>query len=287
MNALRRDVSAAAAHLRAAGVPSPEHDARALAAHSLGLEPRELWRADAVGPDFADLVRRRAARVPLQHLTGRAYFRHVELAVGPGVFVPRPETELVAQAAIDAATPLDAPVVVDLCTGSGAIALAVADEVLHAHVYAVEVSPEAHAWAARNCAAAAAALRLGDAAEAFEDLEGTVDVVVSNPPYIPAASVPLDPEVREHDPAIALWSGEDGLETVRVVVRAAARLLRVGGLAVVEHADSQGEAVPAVFATAGGWRDVRDHADLTGRPRFTTARLDRRELDRRDGGSDR
>ena len=282
VNRLHHDLAAAAAHLRAAGVPSPEHDARVLAAHSLGLEPRELWRADAVGPDFADLVRRRAARVPLQHLTGRAYFRHVELAVGPGVFVPRPETELVAQAAIDAAAPLDAPVVVDLCTGSGAIALAVADEVPRAHVYAVELSADAHAWAARNCAGTPVELRLGDTADAFPELDGTVDVVVSNPPYIPAASVPLDPEVRDHDPPIALWSGEDGLETVRVVVRTAARLLRAGGLAVVEHADSQGDAVPALFAAAAGWRDVRDHADLTGRPRFTTARLDRP-----DGGHDR
>ena len=265
------DIATAAARLHAAGVPSPEHDARELAACSLGLARAQLWRAAAVGPIFWSYVARRERREPLQHITGRAHFRTVTLAVGPGVFVPRPETELVAQAAIDAAAPLAKPVVVDLCTGSGAIALAVAAEVPHARVHAVELDPAAYAWAQRNCTGSSIDLRHGDAAEAFSDLDGCVDVVVSNPPYIPWDSQPLDPEVREHDPAVALWSGEDGLDTVRAVQRTARRLLRTGGTLVVEHADVQGEAVPALLRAASGWRQVADHADLTGRPRFTTA----------------
>jgi release factor glutamine methyltransferase len=269
---LRDDLGAATARLAAAGVPSPRRDAEELAAHSVGTDRRELWRVAAVGADFWPYVERRAGREPLQHITGRAYFRHLTLAVGRGVFVPRPETELVAGAAIDEARRVRDPVVVDLCTGSGAIALAVADEVPAARVHAVEVSPDAHRWARRNCAGTKVELRLGDAADAFPELDGTVDVVVSNPPYIPLGSVPLEPEVTDHDPPVALWSGEDGLDTVRVVVRSAARLLKDGGLLVVEHADAQGEAVPDVVAGAGGWRDIADHADLAGRSRYTTAR---------------
>jgi release factor glutamine methyltransferase len=260
--------------LAGAGVPSPRYDAEELAAHVAGVSRGQLWRVDAVDEvAYRAAVGRRAAREPLQHITGRAYFRHLTLAVGPGVFVPRPETELVAGAAIEQARRLARPVVVDLCAGSGAIALAVSGELPEAVVHAVEVDPLAHAWAERNCAGSGVDLRLGDAAEAFPDLDGSVDVVVSNPPYIPAAAAPLDPEVRDHDPAVALWSGPDGLDAVRVVERAAARLLRPGGLVVVEHADAQGRSAPAVFTAAARWADVADHADLSGRPRFVTARL--------------
>jgi release factor glutamine methyltransferase len=265
-------VRAAAGELAAAGVPSPQFDAEELAAFSLGVQRKDLWRASGVGPEFAAYVRRRAAREPLQHITGRAHFRHLTLAVGPGVFVPRPETEVVVEAATAATAGIAAPVVVDLGTGSGAIALSVAHELPGARVHAVEADPGAYAWAARNAAGTGVDLRLGDMADAFPDLDGTVDVVVSNPPYIPVGALVRDPEVATHDPALALWSGPDGLDAVRVVERVAARLLRAGGTVVVEHADLQGESAPAVFAATGRWTGVADHRDLAGRDRYLTAR---------------
>jgi release factor glutamine methyltransferase len=222
---------------------------------------------------YAALLARRATREPLQHLTGTAAFRHVELEVGPGVFVPRPETELLAGWAIEQASALSAPVVVDLCTGSGAIAKAVADELPEADVHAVELDEQAYAWAGRNLAGTGVDLRLGDAAEAFPDLDGAVDVVVANPPYIPlGAWESVAPEARDHDPALALWSGTDGLDAIRAIERTAWRLLKPGGFVGVEHADAQGEGAPAVFSQSEHrWRDVRDNPDLAGRPRFTTA----------------
>ena len=274
----------AVAALAAGGVASPEADAAALLAHVLGTTRGGLVLVDAVPAAEAEryraLVARRAAREPLQHLTGSAAFRHVELAVGPGVFVPRPETELLAGWAVERATALlatvPAPVVVDLCTGSGAIAAALADEVPQARVHAVELSPDAHAWAERNLAGTGVDLRLGDAFSAFDDLLGAVDVVVCNPPYVPLeAWESVAPEARDHDPHLALFSGEDGLDAIRVLAVRAAQLLRVGGVLGVEHADVQGRSVPAVLAATGRWVDVRDHEDLAGRARFTTARLAR------------
>jgi release factor glutamine methyltransferase len=277
-------VRAAAAVLREAGVASPEYDAAELLAHVLGTGRSALAFVESITPAqadaFAELVARRAAREPLQHLTGSAAFRHVEVAVGPGVFVPRPETELVAGWAVDEAHAVIAagrvPVVVDLCTGSGAIALSVATEVTTALVHAVELGERAHEWAARNLAGSGVDLRHGDMADAFTDLDGTVDVVVCNPPYIPLeAYESVAPEARDHDPELALFSGEDGLAALRVAERVAARLLRRSGVVGVEHADVQGESAPAVFVAAGRWSEVRDHADLAGRPRFVTARLAR------------
>jgi release factor glutamine methyltransferase len=278
VSALRTSVARAADRLAEAGVPSPQFDAESLAAYALGVERRDLWKHPSLGAadaDFQSFVDRRCAREPLQHITGAAHFRHLTLAVGPGVFVPRPETELVAEAAIGWAARLPAARVVDLCTGSGAIALAVATEVPTATVHAVEADPAAFEWARRNCAGSAVDLRLGDMATAFDDLDGTVDVVVSNPPYIPAGAVIRDPEVAAHDPAAALWSGADGLDAIRVVERVAARLLHVGGVVVVEHADLQGESAPEVFRAAGRWTDVTDHRDLAGRDRYLTATLRR------------
>jgi release factor glutamine methyltransferase len=276
----------AVSRLRAGGVASPESDAAVMLAHVLGVEPSRLPLLDAVtaadAADFDRLVARRAAREPLQHLTGVAGFRYAELAVGPGVFVPRPETELLAGWAVDRARELTATgrpaVVVDLGTGSGAIALAVATEARGARVVAVERDEEAARWAARNLSDAigkgGAELRVGDMAECCPDLDGAVDVVVSNPPYIPwDAYESVAPEARDHDPSLALWSGEDGLDAIRVVERVAARLLRPGGHVGVEHADAQGEAAPAVFSGSGRWQQVRDHPDLAGRPRYLTARL--------------
>jgi release factor glutamine methyltransferase len=273
---LRAALATAVARLSAAGVPSPRFDAEELAAFSLAVDRRELWRHDAPGEDFDAYVDRRAAREPLQHITGRAHFRRLTLAVGPGVFVPRPETEVVAGVAIDAALSVRdrtgrPPVVVDLGTGSGAIALAVADEVPEASVLAVEADPAAHPWAVRNCAGSRVELRLGDMADAFAELDAQVDIVVSNPPYIPLGAHIRNAEVAVHDPARALWSGTDGLDAIRVVEQVAARLLRAGGVVVVEHADVQGVAAPAVLVATGRWRDVEDHRDLAGRDRYVTA----------------
>ena len=280
MSPLRSLRRAAADRLRDAGVASPERDADELLAHVLGttlgrlplLESADETEVEA----YEALVTRRAAREPLQHLLGTAAFRHVELEVGPGVFVPRPETELLAGWAIEQATPLASPVVVDLCTGSGAIARAVADEVPHARVHAVELDEAAHHWAVRNLAGTGVDLRLGDLADAFDDLAGTVDVVVCNPPYIPLdAWESVAPEARDHDPHLALFSGDDGLVAMRVLERRAALLLKSGGVVGAEHADVQGASAPAVFSTTGRWAEVRDHTDLAGRALYLTARLAR------------
>ncbi len=272
---------AGAALLREAGVASPERDADLLLAHVLGVPLGRLALVeDLAGPDqehYDALLARRAAREPLQHLTGTAAFRHVDLAVGPGVFVPRPETELLAGWAIDEARGLGRPaVVVDLCTGSGAIARAVVDEVPDAEVHAVELDEPALAWAERNLAGTGVDLRHGDLGTAFDDLVGRVDVVVCNPPYIPLeAWESVAAEARDHDPHLALFSGQDGLDAIRVLERRAAGLLRPGGVVGAEHADVQGESAPGVFAASGRWVEVIDHRDLAGRPRYVTARLAR------------
>jgi release factor glutamine methyltransferase len=278
----RELVRRAAGTLAAAGVASPEHDAAELLAHVLGTTRGRLALVDSLTREqqeaYDGLVERRAGREPLQHLTGTAAFRHVEVAVGPGVFVPRPETELLAGWGIDRAREVTdrAPVVVDLCTGSGAIALSVATEVPSAEVHAVELDRGAWQWAARNLEGSGVDLREGDMASAFGELDGTVDVVLCNPPYIPLdAYESVEPEARDHDPQLALFSGDDGLSALRVLEQVAARLLRPGGVVGAEHADVQGGAAPAVFSSSGRWAEVRDHRDLTGRPRFLTARLAR------------
>lgn len=273
-------LAAATGRLAEAGVPSPEYDAAELLAHVLGTSRARLFAVETVTPEqqaeLDALVERRAGREPLQHLTGVAHFRHVTLAVGPGVFVPRPETELLAGWAIEEAAGRDRPVVLDLGTGSGAIAAAVADEVPSARVHALELDEGAHEWAARNLSGTGVDLRQGDLATAFDDLVGHVDVIASNPPYIPlTAWESVAPEARDHDPELALWSGGDGLDTIRVLEARAAALLRDGGVIGVEHADVQGESAPAVFSEAGRWAEVKDHHDLAGRPRFLTARLAR------------
>jgi release factor glutamine methyltransferase len=295
-----------------AGVASPQADAEVLLAHALGVDRSELRRLVVLGrevPDdaagvFTGLVSRRAAREPLQHLTGVAAFRHLELAVGPGVFVPRPETEEVAQVAIDEAAKVvgeqGSAVVVDLCTGTGAIALAVATEVPGTRVHAVELDKDAHAWAERNVDALSAEaaragteadiepgapperiVRLvkGDARTALYGIDGQADVVVSNPPYVPSDAVPVDPEVAEHDPAVALYGlGPDGLEVPRGITDAAARLLRPGGLYVMEHAEVQAEAARDMVAAARDadgrpvFGEPETRKDLTGRHRMVVAR---------------
>ena len=271
------------ARLAAAGVPDPDVDAELLIGHVLGLSRGgvqarlviggELGEADAA--TLAGLVERRARREPLQHLTGRAAFRSLELAVGPGVFVPRPETEEVAQLAIDAlrAAAEPEPFAVDLGSGTGAIAIALATEVPHAQVWAVENSPEAFPWTSRNVAATGATnltLVFGDLATALPELDGRVAVVASNPPYVPLSEMPRDPEVRLYDPERALYGGVDGLDVVRALSTRALALLRPGGVLVIEHGERQSAAIAALLA-ADGWRAIAHHRDLTTRDRATTA----------------
>ena len=266
--------------LAEAGVASPAYDARSLLAHAVGIPQGQVTLLTDVTHEqvvgFEELVARRAAREPLQHLTGSSGFRYVNLHVGPGVFVPRPETEEVAGWAIERAQALEEPVVVDLCTGSGAIAASLAFEVPGARIHAVELDPAAFEWAERNLVGTGVDLRLGDMADAFTDLDGTVDVVACNPPYIPLeAFESVAPEARDHDPTLALWSGDDGLDAMRVLEVTAARLLRPGGWVGAEHADVQGESARQVFLDTGRWTDVRDHEDLAGRARYVVARLAR------------
>lgn len=271
------------ARLAEAGVPDPGVDAELLAAFVLGGARGSVQaaavRGDQIAPADAgrldELAERRATREPLQHITGVAPFRHLELRVGPGVFVPRPETEMVAQLAIDAlrAAASAEPIGVDLGTGSGAIALAMATEVPHARVYAAENSVDAFVWAKENFAAARAdnaRLAFIDLERAFPDLDGTVSVVASNPPYVPDAAIPRDPEVRFFDPPQALYGGADGLDVVRVVSRVGLRLAHPGGTLVIEHGEWQGEQIRDLL-TADGWRAAATHPDLTLRDRATTA----------------
>ena len=273
-------IADATRRFEAAGVPSPRFDAEELAAHVLGTARSRLRSAppfdDAQRAAFASAVQRRVAREPLQHITGTAPFRHIEVAVGPGVFTPRPETELVAGWAVDRARAIAAlgrrPLVVDLCSGSGVIALAVANEVPTALVHAVELSVDALVWTRINADGTGVVVHAADALIALPELDGTVDVVAANPPYIPADGLIRDPEVLIHEPAMALWgTGPDGLDLVRGVARTAARLLRQGGGFVVEHADVQGASVAALLADQAGWSQITSHRDLAGRDRFATA----------------
>lgn len=284
-------VRGATAVLAAAGVPSPRVDAELLAGHLLGVGPgrlRALLLGDTPAPEgYADLVAERARRIPLQHITGVAHFRYLELAVGPGVFIPRPETESVVQLVIDwlAAPGRPArPKVVDLGTGSGAIAGSIAHEVPGAEVHAVEYSEFAHAWAAKNLLPLGVRLVRGDLRDALPEHDGTFDVVVSNPPYIPAEAVPNEPEVALHDPPEALYGGgTDGMELPTAAAATAARLLGPGGYFVMEHAEVQAGWIARMMEATGHWTGITTHLDLNGRERATSAR----RLATPTGGADR
>ena len=279
LNLLLSEVALAAARLAEAGVDSPRADAEELAAWTHGVTRGRLHtvRDGDFDARYWEAVARRENREPLQHITGRAYFRYLELEVGPGVFVPRPETEVMVGWAIDRLRELDdrEPLIVDLCSGSGAIALAIAQEVPRARVHAVELSDEALVWTRRNVEGSRVILHQADARTALPELDGQVDLVISNPPYIPLTEWEyVAPEAREYDPQLALFSGEDGLDMIRALERTANRLLRPGRWLAVEHSDQQGGAVQRIFLEEFGWVEAGDHRDLTGRPRFFTARKD-------------
>jgi release factor glutamine methyltransferase len=274
-------VEHAAKQFEKVGIDSAVADAELLAGHILGLSRGGVQAACISGLEIseadADLIfsscGRRQAREPLQHIIGLAYFRNLELQVGSGVFIPRPETEFVAQLAINEVLELDNPIAVDLGTGSGAIALAIATEVPRCTVFAVEKSPEALVYTQKNFqkyAGSNAHLSAGDLSDCFPELNGKVLLVVSNPPYIPEQAIPRDPEVRLFDPALALYGGADGMDLMHKVSDTAKRLLVPGGRLVVEHADSQGAQVRQLLL-ADGFTQVQSHQDLTGRDRAVSA----------------
>ncbi|MEU4316876.1 peptide chain release factor N(5)-glutamine methyltransferase [Nocardia sp. NPDC024068] len=282
---LRPVLAEATESLRAAGVASPRADAEQLAAYVLGVPRSRLLLAPLIEPDrldaFHTLIARRAAREPLQHLTGEAYIGEIELKVGPGVFVPRPETELLfawALARLGPVRPGQPPLVVDLCTGSGALALAIAHARPDAEVHAVELDPDALRWARRNADLRVAAgdtpitLHQADVTDSalLTELDGKVGMVVANPPYIPEGA-DLSPEVAAHDPHRALFAGPDGLDVIRPLVPLIGRLLRPGGGMVVEHDDSNGGGLARLLAADGRFGEITEHLDLAGKPRFVSA----------------
>jgi release factor glutamine methyltransferase len=300
--------------LSAVGISSPPVDAAEIMAFALGTTRNRLFLQDEVTPEqrvhIEQLLTRRISRTPLQHLLGSTGFRHIEVEVGPGVFIPRPETELVTEAAIRelAVQPVGERIAVDLCAGSGAIAISLGLEVEGSRIHAVELSDDAIGWTRRNVDAYQARLSaVGSGVDVIHDdvavvadhghslsrLAGRVAVVIANPPYIPDHMIPREPEVRDHEPAMALYGGDDGLDVVRALLRTAAVLMRPGGLLVIEHADVQGLAagargVPGVVSAmtvdpllsglvnlpvgAKVFRSVTDRIDLNGLPRFTLAR---------------
>ena len=288
--------------LESAGVESAEYDARLLLAKACGVSLAELNKALILGdltdfsPDYAskysDFVARRASREPLQHIVGRAPFRYLDLCVGKGVFVPRPETEIVVEAGLDwlRESHVSKPKVVDLCAGSGAIGLSIATEVADAQVWAVEKSPEAFQYLQKNfeetakkweniqifsryhaVLADATKAHISDCMPELHAICGKVDLVITNPPYVPENQVPEQIEVRKYDPPLALYGGSaDGLLIPEQIMCAAFTLLKPGGVMVMEHDISQGDALKK-YAESVGFARARVGNDLTGRPRYTFA----------------
>lgn len=268
--------------LVSAGVTSPSVDAELLACFALGVQRSELimllvrdelFPKDQIGK-FQAAVARRVKREPLQHITGLAPFRHLELYVGPGVFTPRPETEQLVELAIEKLREISNPKVVDLCSGSGAIALSIATEIVAAEVYAVELSEQAFGFLERNYqkyGLDSKNSRNADLAEAFDELEGQLDLVISNPPYIPDGAVPIELEVQLHEPGLALYGGQDGLDVIRRISSRALYLLKSSGLLLLEHADSQAQAIGELLLVEG-WLEVISSQDLAGKDRIISAR---------------
>ncbi len=270
--------------LSAAGVESPRADADWLLAALLGVDRGRLAVIDTLGTEvrdrFREAIGRRSRRIPLQHIIGTTHFGPAELAVGPGVFIPRPETEFLLEWAAAQSSSSRRSTVVDLCSGSGALAIAVALMVPTARVHAVEKSPAALEWLRRNVSRVGAdvSARITVHAGDVTDLEqmrtllpvGAVDVVVANPPYVPSAA-DVTPEVS-HDPSDAVFGGADGMTVIRPMLAVIAELLRADGVMGLEHDDSTAIQVMAAVESTDRFGDVRAHKDLTGRPRFVTAR---------------
>ncbi|OBH24361.1 protein-(glutamine-N5) methyltransferase, release factor-specific [Mycobacterium sp. E342] len=279
MSALRRAIDSAAARLAEAGIDSARWDAEELAAHLTGTERGRLALLESAGDDFLDryrdVVAARSRRVPLQHLTGTAAFGPLTLHVGPGVFIPRPETEALLAWATRQRLPAR-PVIVDLCTGSGALAVALAHEHPDARVIGIDDSDVALQYARRNAAGTAVEFIRADATEPtlLSELDGEVDVVVANPPYVPDAA-DVEPEVAQHDPHHAVFGGPDGMAVIAPVVALAGRWLRPGGIFAVEHDDTTSSQAVEIIRTTGLFDDVLARRDLAGRPRFVTARRKR------------
>jgi len=275
MTRLSQMIDAAATTLARAGVASPRVDAELLAAHASGTDRGRLALVEA-GPGFAErygeLIARRAQRVPLQHLVGTAAFGPIDVHVGPGVFIPRPETEAMLEWALRQPLP-DSAVIVDLCTGSGALACALSTARPNARVIAIDDSDRALEYAQRNVAGTAVELVRADVTDPalLPGLDGTVDLVVANPPYVPDGA-DLEPEVADHDPAHALFAGADGMRVIDAIAGHAARLLKPGGRCAVEHDDTTSERTVESFARTGLFDDITARRDLAGRPRFVTAR---------------
>lgn len=292
MSTVREVLKWATTKLSTAQCTSPETDAQLLLAFALKVDRKNLPADQELTPEqsakFTELIEKRAQRIPLQHLTGQAFFRYLELEVGPGVFIPRPETELLVEAGlVELNKKSGAKLAVDLCAGSGAIALSLALESPNTTVHAVEVSTQAFVWLEKNVAAHSEQLaRLNSTVITYNEdatnlnvlsaLNGTVDVVLSNPPYIPDEMIPREPEVRDHDPKLALFGGPDGLDVARKVSIVAANLLKPNGFFGMEHADVQGESAVDLLSNTGGknleiWSQVIDHVDYNQLPRFVTA----------------
>jgi release factor glutamine methyltransferase len=265
-----------------AGVASPIVDAELLACFVLGVQRSELtmllirdelFPEDKIGK-FEAALSRRVKREPLQHITGLAPFRHLELYVGPGVFTPRPETEQLVELAIEKLKENPNPVIVDLCSGSGAIAISLSTELVAAEIYSVELSEQAFGFLERNYqkyGLDSKNARNEDLADAFDDLEGKVDLVISNPPYIPDSAVPVDLEVQLHEPSLALYGGQDGLDVIRRISSRALYLLKPSGLLLLEHSDSQALAIGELLLSQG-WLEVTSSQDLAGKDRMISAR---------------
>jgi release factor glutamine methyltransferase len=276
---LRGEIDRAAAVLAEAGVASPRADAEELAAFVAGTSRGRLPMIDAPGNGsgaefvgrYADLVAARARRIPLQHLTGTAAFGPLTLQVGPGVFIPRPETESLLAWATDQSLPSN-PLIVDLCTGCGALAIALARHRPGARVIAVDNSTAALDYARRNAAGTHVELHDADVTdpELLPQLDGRIDLIVANPPYIPDGA-DLEPEVAEHDPSQALFGGPDGMAVITPIVRLVARWLRPGGKAGIEHDETTSEATVELLRAERVFGDITPHKDLAGRPRFVTA----------------
>jgi release factor glutamine methyltransferase len=277
--ALRDAIAGATSTLADAGIDSARVDAEELAAHLAGVERGRLMVVDAPDDDFfaryQELVTARSRRVPLQHLTGTAAFGPLMLRVGPGVFIPRPETESMLEWVVNAVDrqPLPpSPLIVDLCTGTGALAVSLARRWPAATVLAVDDSASALSYARQNVAGTQVELIQADvtAADLLAELAGRVDLLVANPPYIPDGAV-LDPEVAEHDPHHALFGGPDGMTVVRAVVDLAGRWLCPGGRIAVEHDDTTSAQTVDLLAAGNLFDDIVPRRDLAGRLRFVTA----------------